>query len=314
MTTRTYKSTDSGAPVLTGQIDSFNGLLKAILINGIGGAPASPWSLAFEDVASHTCVFRPPSGNRHFLQVVDSGTGTGGTKEATMRGYGNMTAYNTGTDPFPTTTQQASGLFARKSATADSTARPWRAFVDEKTLHLFVDAGDVAGTWDWYTFGQFNDWSPSGAWGSVIAARFAANSAAHSGSTNPLSLVVSTGTSASKIYGPRDYTQTGTAVEYTVLYDSAAVNTTTAAAPGTFGQSYPYPVDNGIIIMPARLALGGLCVGRMRGLWLPGHNKPLVQDDTFNATEGTLTRSFAAQNYLGASQFFIETTATWDSE
>jgi hypothetical protein len=314
MVTRTYKSTDVGAPALTGQIDSLNNLLKALLVTGIGAAIASPWAVAFEDAASHTVVFRPPQGPRHYLQVNDSGNTPAGAAEATMRGFGAMTGFNTGTDPFPTVAQQASGLYVRKSNTLNNVSRAWRAYVDEKTLYLFIDCGDVAGTWDFYAFGAFLDWVPTGAWGSMILGRYAGFSQNHSNAVQSYANIVSSGASPGRVYGPRDYSQNGTATEYTGIYDAAAVNNTAAGVPGAFGQPYPYPVDNGIIIMPSRLALGGLPVGRLRGLWLPGHAKPLVQDDTFNATEGTLTRGFVAQNFLATGQLFIETSNTWDTE
>jgi hypothetical protein len=314
MVTRTYKSTDVGAPALTGQVDSLNLLLKAILITGIGAAPASPWALAFEDAASHTCVFRPPQGPRHYLQVVDSGNTAAGFAEAISRGFGAMTGFNTGTDPFPTVAQQANGIYFRKSNTANNVARPWRAYVDEKTLYLFIDCGDAAGTWDFYAFGAFLDWVPTGAWGSILLGRYSGFNQNHTTAVQSFANLVATGASPCKVYGPRDYTQAGTATEYTASYDAAAVNTTVAGVPGSFGQTYPYPVDSGIIIMPARLSLGGLPVGRLRGLWIPGHVKPLVQDDTFNATEGALTRGFVAQNFIANGQLFMETSNTWDTE
>lgn len=314
MTTRVYKSTDSGAPVLTGQIDSLNNLLKAILRDGIGGAPASPWTVEFEDVSSHTCVFRPPAGARHYLQVQDNGPGPGSFIEAKMKGFAAMTGFNTGTDPFPSTTQSATAITLRKSATLDSTAHPWRAFVDEKTFYLFVDCGDSPGTWDGYGFGAYIDWNPAGAFGSMIFGRTIENNNSRSAFTTSFTLIAPNGTSPCKIFSPRNYTQTGTSQEYGVNYDSAAVNSSTSAAPGSFGQAYPYPVDSGVILMPARLTMGGLPVGRLRGLWIPGHNKPLVQDDIFNATEGALTRGFLAMNYYIGGQLFMETTATWDNE
>jgi hypothetical protein len=314
MVTRVYKSTDSGAPVLTGQAGSLHTLLQAILIDGIGGAPASPWTVEFSDVTSKTKVYRPPAGNRHYLQVKDNGPVAANMQESAMRGFGAMTAYDTGTDPFPTTTQQTNGIIVRKSASADSTPRAWRAYVDEKTMYLFIDTGDTAGAWSGYGFGQFVDWATSGAWGSLIFGRIVAASILISSSTNSFANVVPSGTTTMKVYGPRGYSQTGTAVEYTVYYDSAAFNSTATDVPGAFGQGYPYAVDGGIILCPARLALSGVIVGRMRGVWIPGHNRPLVLDDTFNAVEGTLTRGMVAQNYMATGQLMMETTATWDSE
>lgn len=314
MVTRTYKSTDAGAPVLTGQVDSLNNLLKAILVNGIGGAPATPWTLSYEDAASHICVFRPPAGNRHYLQSNDNGPGTSTFKEARMRGYVAMTAYNTGTEPFPTVAQQANGVIARKSATLDATARVWRAYVDEKTMYLFIDCGDTAGMYDMYAFGQYLDWVPSGAYGSIIMGRFTEVSTTRSTANNSGFSMYPNAPAVGKIYAARDYTGSGTATELCVVYDSAAAMSGAVGTPGTLGNAYPYPVDSGIILMPYRLSTTTMIVGRLRGMWIPGHPRPLVQDDTFTATEGALTRAFAAQNFMTTGQLMPETSDTWDND
>lgn len=314
MLTRCYKSTDLGAPLLTGQVDSLNNLLKAILIDGIGGAPASPWSLAYEDVSTHTCVFRPAAGNRHYLQVNENAPGAAGQREARLRGYVAMTGFNTGTEPFPTVAQQAAGIVCRKSATLDATARPWRAYVDEKTCYLFIDCGDLTATWDMYAFGQYQDWKPAGAYGSLITGRYIENQGAHSSATNGAVLMYPTTPTPVKIYAPREYTQAGTAVELGIMYDSGAVNSTTTIAPGSLGQNYPYELDGGLVMMPFRLTRDGKTVGRARGLWIPAHNKPLLQDDVFNATEGALSRAFIVQNLLSTGQLFLETSNTWDDD
>lgn len=314
MVTRYHKNTDSGAPVLTGQIDSLNNLLHALLVTGIGGAPATPWTREYNDTTNHIMVWRPPSGNRHYLQSNDNGPGGGTFKESRWRGHGAMTAASTGTDPFPTTTQKSAGIVVRKSSTLDATARPWRAAVDEKTLYLWIEPGDTANPYDFYAFGQYLDWVPSGAWGSLIMGRLSENSAGHGNGFNSGALMYASAPGLTGIYSPRGTSGTGTAVEYGVVFDAAAINSVSAVAPGASGQAYPYTVDGGIIIMPARISTTTQIVGRMRGVWFPGHNKPLVQDDTFTATEGSLTRSFIAQNNSTDGQLFVETSNTWDTE
>lgn len=314
MVTRIYKSSDAGAPALTGQIDSLNNLLKAILINGIGAVPASPWTLSFEDIAAHVCVFRPPAGNRHYLQVNDNGPGGATYREARMRGFVAMTGFNTGTELFPTVAQLANGLFVRKSLNLDTGARVWRAMVDEKTMYLFIDSADLPGNFDMYAFGNYLDWNPTSTYGSMIIGRIQENNASHASFTNAAATVYASAAVASQIFTPRDYSGAANPQSLGALFDAAACNTTTSMVPGAAGTAYPYPVDAGIILMPYRLATPQLAVGRLRGVWIPGHNKPLVQDDVFTATEGALTRAFIAQNFLGTGQLMVETSATWDTD
>lgn len=314
MVTRTYKSSDAGAPALTGQIDSFNNLLKAILITGIGGAPASPWALSFEDVAAHICVFRPPAGNRHYLQSNDNGPGAGSFRESRLKGFVAMTGFNTGTEPFPSAAQSATGVFARKSVTLDASVRPWRAFVDEKTMYLFIDCADSPGIYDFYGFGQYLDWSPTNTYGSMLIARLAENTNLRGNFYSAAVSASASAPAANAIYAPRDFAGNTSPQSLGIVYDAAACNQTAVIVPGSAGYAYPYPVDNGIILMPFRLATPALIVGRLRGVWIPGHNKPLVQDDVFTATEGALTRAFMAQNYITTGQLMMETSHTWDND
>lgn len=209
-TTRDYRSTDPGMPVLSGQAGKLVDVLDVIVNGGapqsvtsitrsgdtatvtkaahgfrngvrlqfegadqaaynieatitvvnantytypVSGAPASPatgtitakmagagWSKPFS--GSGKGCYRAPQGNRFYLRLLDDGSDpTNGAKVATIRGYVSMTDVDTGTEPFPTVAQMASGYFVGKSTTADATARPWRLLVDEKRvigLHAHV--------------------------------------------------------------------------------------------------------------------------------------------------------------------------------
>jgi len=123
MTTRVYKSTDASAPNLTGQAGSLTDLLNACLVAGYGALAAAGWSRPYYDATSKTAVFRPGAGPQHYFQVADNGPGAGGAKEARIRGYVSMSAYNTGTEPFPTAAQATNALCIRKSTAADATVR-----------------------------------------------------------------------------------------------------------------------------------------------------------------------------------------------
>lgn len=314
MLPRIHKSSDIGAPVLTGTVASLNDLLTAALITGIGSAVPSPWTSPFVDGASNTKVFRAPVGTQHYLQVVDGGPGAGGAREARIRGYVTMSAFATGTELFPTAAQAATALCVRKSATLDTTPRAWRIYFDDRTVYLFIDCGDGLGAWDFYAFGEWQSWKANNIYNTLITGRPTENQTLHNLTYNGGVRAFPQTVTANKIYIPRDYPGAGTALEIGVLYDSSICNSVAEIVPGSNGQVYPYPIDGGILITPYKLGNLTQAYGRTRGLWIPGHNKPILQDDYFTTLENAQTRGFVAQNLLTNGQLFIENTDTWSLE
>jgi hypothetical protein len=116
-----YKSTDASAPVLSGTVGSFIGVLDACLVNGYGAKAAAGWTKEY--TGTNLAAYRMGSGGsavRMYLRVDDTGT-----TSARVRGFVSMTDVNTGVEPFPTDAQISGGGYAWKSTSADSTARPW---------------------------------------------------------------------------------------------------------------------------------------------------------------------------------------------
>lgn len=142
-TTRDYRSTDSGAPTLTGQVGSLNALLKACLVgvSGVayGSKAAAGWTVAYEDLGAHKLVLRnslAAGGTGCYVRIDDSGSTAGGAREAVVRVYATMSDIDTGTSVIPGTAVQPSGSIWRKSLTLDATARPWLISADELTVYL----------------------------------------------------------------------------------------------------------------------------------------------------------------------------------
>jgi hypothetical protein len=82
-----------------------------------------------------------------------------------------MTDVDTGTNPFPTVAQKANGLFVRKSATADTTVRSWKVFVDERTFYMFIQTGDIAGTYFGWAFGEIYSFKTNDPGRTILIAR-----------------------------------------------------------------------------------------------------------------------------------------------
>jgi hypothetical protein len=130
-----YRSTDAGAPTLSGNTASLMPLLDAILVNGYGSKPAAGWTKPFS--STNKAVYRNAANAiaRSYFRVVD----TAANYTAKVRGYDTMTDVDTGTGPFPLTSDiTGDGLDIPKSSAVNGTVRDWIAAADERTLVLFV--------------------------------------------------------------------------------------------------------------------------------------------------------------------------------
>lgn len=183
-----YTSADTSAPVLTGVAGSLVTLLDAVLVNGYGSKPAAGWSKAYS--GTNKAAYRNGSGAnaRKYVRVNDAAAGSGGAKEALIRGFDSMSDVDTGTTPFPSAAQSAlteSGLIIRKSNTADSTARAWVAAADDRTLILFVATVDTSGFWCVTYAGEFFSYLPGDAHCFALLGRWWENSSNRSAEGMP---------------------------------------------------------------------------------------------------------------------------------
>lgn len=147
-----YKSTDPGAPALTGQAGSLRDLLRAVLVTGYGSAPnvkaAAGWTEPF--TGTNKAVFRnqPVAGTGGYLRIDDSSTvGGSNARYALWRMYATMSDVDTGTGVTPTSAQKTDGGLLLKSGTLDSTARAWVIIATQRFFYLFVDLGNTASAW-----------------------------------------------------------------------------------------------------------------------------------------------------------------------
>ena len=127
-----YRSTDASAPSITGQNGSLEAFLEALLVGTAGVAYGSKSSLGWTKVSGSTgtvAAFRNGAtyGTGYHVQIYDDGSGTGGAKEAALRGFEAMSGHTTGTAPFPSVAQLSTGVIIRKSSAASGTARAWWA-------------------------------------------------------------------------------------------------------------------------------------------------------------------------------------------
>lgn len=126
-----YRSDDASAPAIDGTAGSLIAALDAILVNGYGAKSAAGWTKPY--TGTNKAAFQQGAGLSHYLRVDDSDG-----RLARVIGYGAMSDVDTGTNEFPTAGQISGGLYARKSITATSTARPWICFANDSAFYIFL--------------------------------------------------------------------------------------------------------------------------------------------------------------------------------
>jgi hypothetical protein len=337
MTVRLYRSTDAGAPVLTGQTGSLVALLDACLVNGYGAKPAAGWTKAFaaankagykQDLAASLNVLGM------YLYVDDTGPGAGSSREARCCGFETMSAITpTGTGQFPTAAQIAitGGFVAiRKSNTADATARAWTLVGNGQTFYLFIEAGDSVAPIGATTFffGDLKPYKPADQYAVMIMGRITENGS--TGQNDPMQNVGHiTPTSFNlnqKYFGhfmPRTWTGLGGSIQVAKTFDLMkmggalaygyqADNNTQIVANGgvaaTMGRNadgsgriFPAPngPDGALWLSPVYVFHSWSYRGYMPGLWAPLQDRPLTHGDTLTIASGNLNgKSLIAQQFM----------------
>ncbi|KIP82139.1 hypothetical protein SN15_14785 [Stenotrophomonas maltophilia] len=142
-----FKSTDPGAPALTGQAGSMAALLDALLVDGYGvGVDTRPglgWTREFSAVNTRAYRNNLVTGTGYFLRIDDSNA-----LFTWMRGYEQMTDIDTGARPVPTLAQRANGSLWIKSSAAGAVARPWFAIGNERCFYLFIQHSGTSADFD----------------------------------------------------------------------------------------------------------------------------------------------------------------------
>jgi hypothetical protein len=303
-----YASTDASAPAISGTVDALNLVLKACLVDGYGAQPAAGWTSPFYDATSKTRVFQ--NANGFCLQVADGGPGAGDAREARIRGYESMSAFNAGAGPFPTVAQFANGEFIRKSATAAATARAWDLYANETLFILLVETGDTALNAMCAMFGRFKPDKMGDAWCQIIAARTTENLTSGSPETvHARAAHVSATTSG--IYLARDVTgsQATGSVVGGLRADPGLAYATVA---GSGGIAYPDPATGGLRLERTYVHELNIPRGFIPGLWTPLHNRALAHRATEIYADGSVARTLRAHNTVTVGQLLLEDSDTVD--
>jgi hypothetical protein len=317
-----YKSTDTSAPTLNGNAGSLITVLDAILVNGYGSQAAAGWTKSYS--GANGADYRSGSGTQYYLDVNDNGPGAGTGKEARIRGYAAMTAFQTGTNAFPTAAQLTNGLFVRKSATADGTARAWKCIADNKTFYFFARTTDIANNYLSFMFGDIKTLSSPDSNNCVIVARTTENNA--TSTPEQMSATCNLNTTLSGHYIAGDYLNTIGSILWGKHGDLNC-----ALGNADFRGSLKNSIngyngaDTGIHLAPIWVIENSNSSqthrGRLRGLWHflnDGTSASFNDGDTFSGSGALAGKTFELIKYNGAitanSQvvWAIETSNTWE--
>lgn len=139
-----FRSTDPGAPVLSGQAGSMAALLDALLVNGYGAGSGFKaglgWTREYSSANARAYRSNPVTGSGYFLRIDDSNA-----RFTWLRGYAQMENLDTGAGALPTVAQSANGSMWLKSSSEGAIARPWFAIGNERCIYLFIrHIGDSA--------------------------------------------------------------------------------------------------------------------------------------------------------------------------
>jgi hypothetical protein len=200
---------------------------------------------------------------------------------------------------------------ARKSTTADSTARVWFVIADARSVYMFVLTGDTAAIYCAWGFGEiYSVKSTADTFNCFICGRTLENSGVQSNDAfDKLSTLTG---SVSGLFMVRTYAGTGTSI--TVGRHGDGVKGSTSALLGTM--QYPNPEDSNLYLSNVFVTEnGGNVRGWQRGFYMFCHAISNVNDgDTFNGVGQFAGRSFLLLKTSGNNGIYcIETSATLDT-
>lgn len=292
-----YKSTDASAPTLSGTANELILLLDACLVHGYGAKAAAGWTQEY--ASSNKAVFRPGAGTRFYYRINDAAAGTGGAKEALVKGYETVSDIDTGTNPFPAVAQSAlfqNSLVIRKSTAASAVTRPWTIYADDRTAYIFIQTGDIASTYHACMLGDIYSYAAVDAYNAMVIAGHTENGGTYSYCTfGGLSTVL--GTAYVGHFLARSYTQAGGSITAGKTGDGIKQG-------GSVGFEGDVPFtngpDGGIYICPIQVhESSGNIRGRLRGCYSWLHTVAGIADmDTFSGSGDFATKTFEAVSLL----------------
>lgn len=284
-----YRSTDPGAPQLSGQAGAMAAVLDAVLVDGYGGgADAKPplgWIRDFTapNKRAYRNDFELYTGN--FLRVDDSNA-----LYALVDGYEFMSGIDSGVQRF-----EGSSAAWAKSSTANSAARNWIVAGTSGCFYLAIETGARTNVWfagDWISLGANDIWNFAYARSSAVGA----NALSGMFSVNERIALRTSRSSSGSVFG-------------STIYPSASLFSGTSRH-GAGGFPHPLSSTNGTLFSRSILREVDFGIqhaprGILPGLWVPEHDirTVYVHGEQYGDFEGlpTGTQLLSLFNQYGSS-------------
>lgn len=290
-----------GAPVLSGLAGSLTALLDYCLVTTMG------WTKAF--TGTNQAAYKQPAGSNGFYLAVDDSAG----QNARMTGFEAMTSVTAGTNPFPTASQLAGGLYFYKSSAATNSARVWTFISNGSMFYLIRDVtggGRTGGDQQVFCFGDIFSYKGGDTFGTVICGEVSSSVTSSGGAFMQAVQTAMTGYSGH--YITRANTQIGGATQVGFTCDIAGSGSASYFGAGTL--PYPSPIDGQMHLSP--IWVGEPSAGKrgvLPGVWHFMHPAAnLNGGDTFTGGGNLAGKSFLVSK-LGTTSgnLVIEISDTW---
>ena len=320
LTLTAYKGGTAGNSIAISKSAAQITLSGATLTGGSGTdtTVGAGWTKPFS--GTNTAMYRPSAGNQFYLNVLDNAPGAGLATEARISGFEVATSATAGTFQFPTVSQRATNMFARKSVSgAPQTARPWFVIADERTVYVFISS-EGSTQYTSFMFGEIYSYLSGDGFRTVIIGRHTENSASVTAADESLgSVVINIQTGQNASYVARTYSGLGGSEAITKVGDAAMSGGSTALVGVC---PFPNPVDGALYL--SRVYVHGATGapanhrrGYLRGFYQFLHSVGGVVDgDTFVGAAGT---EFAGKTFMiieiagSGGVFCMEISNTWDT-
>ena len=310
------RSTDVGAPVLTGIAGTLIQVLDYCLINTLS------WTKTYS--GTNKAVYQMPAGsNGHYLRVDDTLAQT-----FRIRGFETVSDVDTGTGPFPTDAQVSGGLWGKRSSASDTVARKWWLVGHGGFFHLVIDTHNNGGHLQGIRFGGLVNSPVADPYNTIIQGSSSSPAASQihalggdGSSANPLGSIGAVAGS----YIARTFTQVGGSVSFSILPEGGVWTGSTKQAcnsAASIDLPYPEPNTGALNLMRLRAYQAGSFRGRIPGLWAPAHNPGgmtgIASNDLITGSAGgdLSGRGFLALQDAAATNtafIFNEITGDWTS-
>ncbi len=298
-----FRSTDPGAPILTGTAGSFAALMDAVLVTGYGsGADTKTplgWERSFSDGAKRAYRNSLVDGGTGFYWRIDDSA----AQYALCSGYHSMSGIDTGVDQF------GGGANAwGKSITAGTTPRGWVIVGNSRTVYVFLQNGNPASSTSYaaYLVGDYECVRKSYVFNFGISFTGVATITTGVARTNLLTSSAGYG----EFRGARSYD--GAVVNPSMPTRSSIIMNQSVLG-GSGGAPHPYPPTGAMLASRVTMSSGGYFFGLAPGLWSPEHASVLTRFTEVSAIPGLPAGPWLAIEAMGGSpgQGLLQLNVPW---